>query len=122
LPPTPAPSTPQEAKVAQRTRNIRRIGYALFGGIALWLCSALVVSVLASLDSGQIYDPFTGHHHAHDADLCQQWATSLNAAPADPTNHLWNMQTESWLRRCAYLGDANAKPLRDRLPTTLSPR
>jgi hypothetical protein len=112
--------------VAQRARQVRKAGYILFGGVALWLSVALVRSVLGGLDAGTIQDPFTGQPYAeHQAD-CTRWAQSiqLSAPPTDSDPRLlqWRLEAESWITRCGHLLPTEADTLRARTSPSLSPR
>ena len=62
-PKTDAPQTdPLEAAVAHRARILRRIGFAIFGGILVTAAAYLTYSTFHDMAQKQVYDPFTGEN------------------------------------------------------------
>ena len=49
-----------EAKVNSLARKYRHIGFAIFDGLALVLAGFLAYSAVTALNSGNVFDPFTG--------------------------------------------------------------
>lgn len=85
----------------ERTKKyVRRLGYVVFFGGGFSMFVAMMIGVVQGINSGEVWDPYTGHRHEEGECIERTRGLVQSAAELDRLKPKWEGRYREWGVRC----------------------